>query len=267
MIQRLEDIRIRAVQHSTLEPITMLAAEIPLPLVSASEQIDLGDGSSGVVYSRMEAIPPQGGLGWEPWDGTEELPGGEQLEDGQDAFAIEGSWLELLYLAPDTEHAFEYFDLAIANEEGMGLAATLPLEDSTLPSHTGAPETLQSLTGEEGWAADGEAALGTSSEAAVQDSHVLLSPWAETFPGMLETYLDYLDRMSPSLRYPLASPDSVPSTDLELTHAAVNDASPPISTECLLTLQDGINKAYRCRGVMKDGLKKAQRASRCTPSR
>lgn len=188
VIRRLEEIRTRAVQHSTSESITALAARIPLPPSSDAEQVDLWDAPDGVACSRMEAISPQEALGWKPWDGSEELRG--------------------------------------------------------------------------------EAAPGSSSEVVVrEDTHTLLSPWTESLPGMLETYLCLLDNVSQSPRSTPAYSDPVAAADPKPPFAVVDDAGSFISTECLVKLQNSINESYRRREIMKEGLQMARRASRCKTCR
>lgn len=293
MIRRLEEIRIRTVRHSSVASVTSLAAEIPLPEGSVLEPMDLGAGNPAEIRSLMQATsPPE--LGWEPQPDLGGLPCDEENELGQDVFAIEGSWFETLNLGPNAEGTFVLLNSIHTDEEGhtshksapttfpgvsdcnqrrqldhlaetdkgqASSAETVSLDRGTAPTCLNSSEPSTFLVS----AGQGTFPISTTSEGVPKDRHFLLRPWAETLPGMLEAYLDSLEWTSPSCRRLLG--DEGTPKDSEQPSASADESNQPVSTEQLLTLQDGIAKAYRYHASLKAGISQAYSALRCNPLR
>ncbi|EQK97914.1 hypothetical protein OCS_06374 [Ophiocordyceps sinensis CO18] len=304
VIQRLEEIWTRALRYTALECVGMVAAKYPLPSASTEEYVDLGTLPEDIPLPHASAAehidlwtPPED-PGWltresrrPSSESSEELECEEEAEDGR--FVIEGSWLELLYQAPDAADAFRFLSLAIAesgpdgelpsatneapdceqnlgchqldviDEEGVDVADALPLQDGIIPSHAGSPEPSPSDSSQSSWLADGTAS--TSSEASTLDN--LLAPWAETFPGVLEAHLDNLDKFDKTSSAPRHLLDWLRVTNLELPHAVANDEKHRIWADCLLRLQDRIYEAYINLSIVEDGLQSAREASESKSSR
>lgn len=280
IVNRLHGVRRRAMQHASLQTTAAFAAQIPLPCTSPTEHHELRDTLTGIGPSKEQKSPPRDSdeLAWST-DESQALacdtwycdqPGAQE-----EAFTIQGTWLELANPVPDGPDPFGCLASTYTDEE----SAQTPKEYSDTTSdyvffgsegfqcEDEAPESAHSQDSDRSVCADRGAAVENSVDSKLRKDHVLLAPWEQTFPGRLEQYLDRCDgeRFESSCDPPHHALEIHPG--LDSSSMVPGDPCRPISSAHLLRLQKDIEDVYKHRRSFTQSMHDVKKSLRCHRSR
>ncbi|GJN83000.1 hypothetical protein VFPFJ_01753 [Purpureocillium lilacinum] len=265
LLYALQRLRQRAITYATPNDIGILATVIPLPKPAESELQDLEVRFPDDLHQTSE-------LGWTTHAITRERgamgdsdswPANSSTECKEEGWlTIEDTWLEVLNTAPETSDAFQHLADIVNNAETTNHPR--PCErcgdreagcnnecdgrdqtsDSTSPVSDQGSQPVEERDGDDGRTA-GKA----------KEQHVLLAPWAETFAGNLEQYLDELE--APGCNPVL----DMPEIPVQNGHTALKLGA------LLARLQRDIDDVARHRTSLSLTIRDARQSLRCNQSR